>query len=112
MRDVFADLPGEGRWSHALLLDGNIGIGGDPRRLVARAARLLAAGGSLIVEVDGAATGWDRRAARIRTDSVVTEWFPWSRVGLDALPTLAEWAGRRVRRSVTVGNRTCVELAP
>ncbi|MGH3346947.1 MAG: class I SAM-dependent methyltransferase, partial [Nocardioides sp.] len=29
-RNVFATLPGEGRWSTALLADGNIGIGGDP----------------------------------------------------------------------------------
>ena len=29
-RDLFAPLPGEGRWHHVLLADGNIGIGGDP----------------------------------------------------------------------------------
>ena len=33
-RDVFARVPGEGRWSHVLLADGNIGIGGDPLRLL------------------------------------------------------------------------------
>ena len=44
-RDVFARVPGEGRWSHVLLADGNIGIGGDPLRLLERAAGLLAAAG-------------------------------------------------------------------
>ncbi|MGH3899265.1 MAG: methionine biosynthesis protein MetW [Pseudonocardiaceae bacterium] len=37
-RDVFAPLPGERRWHHVLLADGNIGIGGDPARLLRRAA--------------------------------------------------------------------------
>ena len=44
-RDVFARVPGEGRWAHVLLADGNIGIGGDPARLLDRAARLLARAG-------------------------------------------------------------------
>ena len=30
VRSVFSDLPGEGRWPTVLLMDGNIGIGGDP----------------------------------------------------------------------------------
>ena len=30
-RSVFAGVPGQGRWRSVLLLDGNIGIGGDPR---------------------------------------------------------------------------------
>ena len=34
-------------------LDGNVGIGGDPARLVRRCAALLAAGGHLLVELDG-----------------------------------------------------------
>ena len=42
LRSVFADLPGEGRWPTVLLIDGNIGIGGDPYRLLARIGRLLA----------------------------------------------------------------------
>jgi SAM-dependent methyltransferase len=40
-RDVFARVPGEGRWAHVLLADGNIGIGADPQRLLVRAAGLL-----------------------------------------------------------------------
>ena len=35
-RDVFAPLPGEGRWCTALLADGNVGIGGDPVALLRR----------------------------------------------------------------------------
>ena len=51
-RDVFARVPGEGRWAHVLLADGNIGIGGDPQRLLVRAAGLLAVGGTVLVETD------------------------------------------------------------
>ncbi|MET8856009.1 methyltransferase domain-containing protein [Streptomyces sp. NPDC004579] len=49
-RSVFEPLPGEGRWGTALLVDGNIGIGGDPAALLRRTAELLAPGGLLISE--------------------------------------------------------------
>ena len=52
LRNVFAPVPGEGRWPTVLLMDGNVGIGGDPCRLLARIAGLLAADGRLIVETD------------------------------------------------------------
>ncbi|MGH9215053.1 MAG: methyltransferase domain-containing protein, partial [Acidimicrobiales bacterium] len=38
-RSVFGPLPGEGRWGTVLLLDGSIGIGGDPEALLNRARR-------------------------------------------------------------------------
>ena len=40
-RSVFQDLPGEGTWGTALLIDGNIGIGGDPAALLRRCAELV-----------------------------------------------------------------------
>jgi glycosyltransferase A (GT-A) superfamily protein (DUF2064 family)/SAM-dependent methyltransferase len=49
-RSVFDPLPGEGRWAHALLIDGNIGIGGDPGALLDRISSLLAPMGGLVVE--------------------------------------------------------------
>ncbi|TDU06312.1 hypothetical protein EDD99_4860 [Streptomyces sp. 846.5] len=51
-RSVFDPLPGEGRWGTALLADGNLGIGGDPGALLARAADLLGPSGHLLVEVE------------------------------------------------------------
>ncbi|HYI58129.1 MAG TPA: DUF2064 domain-containing protein [Microlunatus sp.] len=45
-------LPGEGRWGTALLLDGNIGIGGDPVSLIGRCCELVGAGGLIICELD------------------------------------------------------------
>ncbi|WP_202547385.1 methyltransferase domain-containing protein, partial [Streptomyces sp. SID2119] len=50
LRSVFDPLPGEGRWGTLLLVDGNIGIGGDPAALLDRAADLLSTGGLLIAE--------------------------------------------------------------
>lgn len=51
-RSVFDRLPGEGRWAAVLLIDGNLGIGGDPAALLRRAADLLGRGGRLIAEVE------------------------------------------------------------
>ena len=70
VRSVFSDLPGEGRWPTVLLMDGNIGIGGDPARLLRRVARLLAPGGRLIVETpdgDRVRRGARRALHRART---------------------------------------------
>ena len=44
-RDVFGPLPGAGRWQTVLLADGNVGLGGDPLRVLRRAAELLGRGG-------------------------------------------------------------------
>ncbi|WP_194895258.1 class I SAM-dependent methyltransferase [Catenulispora pinisilvae] len=52
-RSIFDRLPGAGRWPHALLMDGNIGIGGDPGALLDRLRTLIRPGvGELIVETE------------------------------------------------------------
>jgi SAM-dependent methyltransferase len=50
-RSVFDRVPGAGRWGSVIALDGNLGIGGDPRRMLARCHELLAPGGRLLAEV-------------------------------------------------------------
>ncbi|MBV9922269.1 MAG: SAM-dependent methyltransferase [Pseudonocardia sp.] len=88
-RDVFARVPGEGRWAHVLLADGNIGIGGDPRRLLVRAAGLLAGGGSLLVEADpDPGRDW-RGLVRVRTARGRGPATRWARVGVEPLRRLA-----------------------
>lgn len=109
-RDVFAALPGEGRWSHAILLDGNIGIGGDPARLLRRAADLVEPGGSVIVEVDPAIRGIVTEGVRVRAARAMSPWFPWARVGFDTVAATAAEAGLLPARSMTVAGRACVEL--
>lgn len=49
-RSVFDAIPAEGRWGTALLLDGNIGIGGDPVRLLRRITDMVRDNGLLLVE--------------------------------------------------------------
>jgi SAM-dependent methyltransferase len=93
--DVFAPLPGEGTWAHALLADGNLGIGGDPAALLGRAACLVAPGGTVLVELDPAEPGLWRGEARVRSRHAVTPSFPWACAGVAALPDLAAGAGLR-----------------
>jgi len=89
-RSVFGPLPGEGRWGSALLLDGNIGIGGDPSALLARVAQLLRRGGHAVVEVDAPGTPTEELLVRIEVSSGAPDgqWFPWARVGADAVASI------------------------
>lgn len=93
---VFERLPGEGVWGTALLLDGNVGIGGDPRALLERMRAVLRPGGRVLVELDppGIVTG--RLRAAIETRGRRSAWFPWARVGVDGVGSIAAAAGFRV----------------
>lgn len=94
-RSVFDPLPGERRWGTVLLLDGNVGIGGDPVALLARTRRLLRPGGTVVAEVDP--PGTPTRALTVRVESTVGAgpWFPWARVSADAFADVARQAGLR-----------------
>ena len=90
---VFADVPDAGGWDTALLLDGNIGIGGEPATLLERARELLAPRGAVLAELDppGARTGVTR--VRLEAPDVVSEWFPWAHVSVDTVAEVAAGAG-------------------
>jgi SAM-dependent methyltransferase len=93
-RSVFLPLPGEGRWATALLLDGNVGIGGDPVALLQRCAQLVRPGGGLVL-AEVAAPGAETAPLRVRIehDGDVGPWFPWAQVGADDWPAMARRAG-------------------
>jgi SAM-dependent methyltransferase len=91
-RSVFEPLPDEGRWASALLLDGNVGIGGDPHSLFRRVRSLLRLGGRLLVEVEGPGVAIQRLHVRAELADGETEWFPWALVGVDGLGELADRA--------------------
>ena len=86
-RDVFDPLPGEGRWHHVLLADGNIGIGGDPTALLRRAHQLLRPSGTVVVEVERPGTGLLIGQARVRSEGTEGQWFPWARSDAESLET-------------------------
>lgn len=94
LRNVFADLPGEGRWPTVLLIDGNIGIGGDPLRLLTRIRSLLAPGGTLLVESHPWTSADDLVEVRFTSRGVpVGPLFEWANVGHDALVRYTAAAG-------------------
>ncbi|HTQ21637.1 SAM-dependent methyltransferase [Mycobacterium sp.] len=91
--DVFDALPGIGRWQTVLLVDGNVGLGGDPQRILCRAAELLAAGGRCVAEFDVEAVGICTRWVRLESGTDVGPWFRWASVGIDSAATLAAQVG-------------------
>lgn len=110
-RDVFDPQPAEGRWRHALLADGNIGIGGDPVRLLGRVRELLCTGGSALVEVDPPGTGLRNGRVRVSTvDGVGARWFDWAWLGADAAPSAAAEAGLATSWVREAGGRWFTEL--
>ena len=109
-RDLFAPLPAEGSWEQILLTDGNIGIGGNPVRILRRAADLLAHGGIVIVEIDPPATALCYELLRWETEQHLGHWFPWSRMGADALGVIAHAAGFIVTHVVDIHDRVIAVL--
>jgi SAM-dependent methyltransferase len=109
-RSVFDPLPEEGRWASALLLDGNVGIGGDPHRLFRRARALLRIGGRLLVEVEGRGVAIERLHVRVELPGGASEWFPWARVGVDGLGELGDGADLALEGLWTEGGRWFARL--
>lgn len=110
-RSVFDPLPGESRWRHALVADGNIGIGGDPSALLRRLASLLAPGGTVLVETEPPGIGVRQECVRlVRAGSPAGPSFRWAWVAADALDPLARAAGLLPRWSRSYDGRWFAEL--
>ncbi len=102
-RSIFDALPYEGQWGTALLLDSNIGIGGDVAALLRRMAQLVSANGSVLVEVDPLhSMDLSYLAVLHGPDGRASGTFPWSRVGSTALATYAHTAGWRIAKTSTI----------
>ncbi|MDV3125515.1 class I SAM-dependent methyltransferase [Mycobacterium sp. 21AC1] len=109
-RDLFGPLPGTGRWHTALLADGNVGLGGDPWRVLQRAGELLRRGGECLVEFDTAVTGIESCWVRLESLHAVGPWFRWASVGLDCAARLAEDVGLAVTAIHPIGARVIASL--
>lgn len=109
---VFDDVPGAGSWDVVLLLDGNVGIGGDPAALLRRCADIGSATTRLVVEtadqrgLDRRFTGWVSTPGA--EDSAG---FPWAELGADALVAPAALSGWTPVREVGRRGRSFVVLA-
>ncbi len=91
--DIFGSVPGAGRYRTALLLDGNVGIGGAPDVLLRRTRELLASGGTALVEVDPPGYPTLMTHIRLEAHGQVSEWFAWARVGVEEIAPVAASAG-------------------
>ena len=109
-RSVFEDVPGIGRWSTALLLDGNLGIGGCPRTLLTRVGELLHSDGRMLLEAHPSTTPSVVKRVRVEVDGHPGPWFHWARVSADAVPDLAADAGFVVVDRWTADGRWFAEL--
>ncbi|MFZ0832826.1 MAG: class I SAM-dependent methyltransferase [Mycobacterium sp.] len=110
-RDVFGPLPGTGRWQTVLLADGNVGLGGDPRRILARTAELLMPGGRCLAEFDPTTTGVMISWVRLESSDTIGPWFRWASVGVDVAGRLADQAGLSIKEIHQIGGRVVAALA-
>ncbi|QKJ19409.1 class I SAM-dependent methyltransferase [Microbacterium hominis] len=93
-RSVFDRLPLEGRWGTILLLDGNIGIGGNPTQLLERCAALLDDGGTVVVESASTPDLDETDVFTVIDDTDgESEPFAWARAGWRAVAAHASRAG-------------------
>jgi SAM-dependent methyltransferase len=111
-RSVFDRLPGEGRWATVVLFDGNVGIGGDPVRLLGRCRSLLAPAGIVVVEVEPPGLGCHTRRVRLESEGAGSRspWFLWAVVGADDIADLATASGLRLQRLDERGGRWFAHL--
>jgi len=110
LRSVFADVPRAGTWGSALLLDGNIGIGGAPEALLARARELIAPGGVLLVETGPPSAPMRRVRVRLEAPGAISQWFGWATVGARAIAPLARAGGLAPRGTIAAGGRWFARL--
>ncbi|WP_233189261.1 bifunctional 2-polyprenyl-6-hydroxyphenol methylase/3-demethylubiquinol 3-O-methyltransferase UbiG [Subtercola sp. Z020] len=110
---VFDPLPLEGAWMTLLLVDGNIGIGGDPSALLERCAELLSSTGCLLVEVQqDASVDRSYECTIVGDDGRASASFPWAEIGAAALARRGSAAGLDVVQTWSRDGRTFCRLEP
>jgi SAM-dependent methyltransferase len=105
-KSVFDPMPDEGSWATVLLLDGNIGIGGDAVRLLQRVHELLAPAGRALVELEPRGTPTRSGLVRLEVATRMVGLFPWCWVGADDIGDIAAQADLTLDASRTHGRRS------
>jgi hypothetical protein len=88
-----------------LLLDGNVGIGGDPVTLLRRCRELVRTGGRVIAEVAAPGVATRSLTVRVEEGSHTGPWFSWAVVGVDGWTSVAGEAGLCPDGFDTAGHR-------
>jgi SAM-dependent methyltransferase len=109
-QSIFEPIPDEGTWGSALLLDGNLGIDGDPVRLLRRLRALLRPAGTVLAELEPPQSGSRAVRLRIETREEVSDWFPWAWVSVDDIDRIARAADLEVREVWPARGRWFAEL--
>ena len=114
LASVWAELPRPGEWGTVLLADGNVGIGGEPARLLHRLRALLRPDGVVVVELQATGTpAVPGHCAKVRLEELGrrSSWFHWGLLDASSLPTVAAAAGLRVAERWSVDRREFASLA-
>ncbi|MGK0275903.1 MAG: SAM-dependent methyltransferase [Ilumatobacter sp.] len=108
-QNAFEPVPFEGRWQQVLLLDGNIGIGGDPAKLLERLRRILIPGGRALIEVERNGT-CRQMIVREHVSGRIGEPFAWATLTMSGLDELIAGHGWRCEYVHEIDDRLIVEL--
>ena len=108
-QNAFESVPFEGRWQQVLLLDGNIGIGGDPAKLLDRLRRILTPGGQALIEVERGGTS-RQMIVREHVSGRIGEPFAWSTLTMRGLDELIAGTGWRCEYVHEIDDRLVVEV--
>lgn len=109
---VFDPMPLEGRWQTVLLVDGNVGIGGDIDALLTRCAQLMSRDGEIVIETHPDAARDRTFTGRLTdADGGHSESFPWAEIGLEPLVLRGARLGLRLRQAWSEDGRSFCRLA-
>jgi glycosyltransferase A (GT-A) superfamily protein (DUF2064 family) len=109
-RLISEPLPGEGRWGTALLMDSNIGMGGDVPALLLRCRALVGPGGLIICEVDDISDRHEVHHVRLSSEQHPSALLAWSQIGVRALHDVAARCELLITEEWSSGHRTFVAL--
>ena len=112
LRSVFDPLPGEGSWQTVLLVDENIGIGGDVDAILARCRDILSPDGEIVVEAHPDPDMNRSYAGKlVDTHGRQSASFPWAEIGLNGLLGSAASLGLESRQLWELDGRTFCRFA-